>query len=303
MCRLRPAAPGPAAAPAELGDYYPANYWFAPDQTAAGRWRKCTAAGAARSCAFVTRAVAGSGLAGPVLDVGCGGGLFLRHAGRARRGLGLDSPPTPRRSRGRERGARDGGSLECGSAAPGSCAAVTMFHVLEHLYDPRLPARGRELLRRMAAWSCRCRTPPAGSSGCWAAPGTAWTCRATCSISARATWRRCSSVRLRGAAAQVFFAARQSRRAGQQPGAGARPDGAARPPRCRKPAASSRRTCLLRPGGGVAAVHAGGSGVPGGLHHHDRGARAGMSYNALAGACPASCAATCCTSRRRSRIA
>jgi SAM-dependent methyltransferase len=75
---------------------------------------------------------------GPVLDIGCGGALFgrlLRKAGH--QCLGLDFS---------EQAARVGwhtnqvpvavGDFACAPFLPGTFAAITMFHVLEHLYDP-----------------------------------------------------------------------------------------------------------------------------------------------------------------------
>jgi SAM-dependent methyltransferase len=87
---------------------------------------------------FAQKAIEQSGAKGLVLDVGSGGGLFLRMMRkRGYQGIGVDF------------------SLEAASAAwevnkvptvcgslsnapfdDESCAAVTMFHVLEHLYDP-----------------------------------------------------------------------------------------------------------------------------------------------------------------------
>jgi SAM-dependent methyltransferase len=135
LLRLDP--PPPAA---ELGAYYPSNYWFAPDKTAAGSleetWRRFVLRDHVR---FVTRALADSGARGPVLDIGCGGGLFLRMlADRGYRGIGLDSSADAARVAWKGNGAPTIlASLENAPLAPGSCAAVTMFHVLEHLYDVR----------------------------------------------------------------------------------------------------------------------------------------------------------------------
>ena len=98
---------------------------------------------------FVSRALDKSGLNGPILDVGCGGGLFGRMlAERGHQVIGLDY-------------SRDAAAVAwrvnrmpvvCGelSQAPlphSRFAAVTMFHVLEHLYDPAAYVRAaRDLL-------------------------------------------------------------------------------------------------------------------------------------------------------------
>jgi SAM-dependent methyltransferase len=148
-CGLLRLDPPPAAA--ELGDYYPANYWFAPDKSAAGSleetWRRFVLRDHIR---FVARALAGSGARGPVLDVGCGGGLLL-HLLRERTGcaaIGLDSSADAARVAWQRNGVPAvRGSLETAPLPPASCAAVTMFHVLEHLHDVRPYLRAaRELL-------------------------------------------------------------------------------------------------------------------------------------------------------------
>jgi len=74
-----------------------------------------------------------------VLDVGCGGGLFLQMLAQRRKvpvaGLdfSLDAANVAWR--------RSGVPVVCATLsrapfAPESCAAITMFHVVEHLYDP-----------------------------------------------------------------------------------------------------------------------------------------------------------------------
>jgi SAM-dependent methyltransferase len=137
-CGLLRLDPPPAAA--ELGDYYPANYWFAPDKSAAGSleqtWRRLVLRD---HVGFVTRALADSGARGPVLDVGCGGGLFLRMlAERGYPGIGLDSSIGAAGVAWKQNRVPSlVASLEHAPLAPGSCAAITMFHVLEHLYDVR----------------------------------------------------------------------------------------------------------------------------------------------------------------------
>ncbi len=134
LARLEPVPP-----PEELAASYPDHYWFAPDGTTAGRlgeaYRRLVLRDHVR---FVRRALDRSGARGPVLDVGCGGGLFLRMLGeRGYAGVGLDIS--------RDAAAitwRGGTPAVCGRLdetplAGGSFAAVTMFHVLEHLSDPR----------------------------------------------------------------------------------------------------------------------------------------------------------------------
>ena len=147
-CGLLRLDPPPSAA--ELAAYYPENYWFAPDKTAAGFLEECWRRLVLRDhVRFVTRALAESGARGPVLDVGCGGGLFLRLLReRGYRGIGLDSSAGAARVAWNQNGVPAlRASLERAPLPAGSCAAVTMFHVLEHLYDvgPYLEA-ARELL-------------------------------------------------------------------------------------------------------------------------------------------------------------
>src|SRR5260370_19602948 len=84
------------------------------------------------------RAVEDSGEKGLLVDVGCGGGLLLRLL--RERGLlvlGLETSLPAAASDWK----RNGGGVVCGdlSQSPverGTCAVVTMFHVLEHLHDP-----------------------------------------------------------------------------------------------------------------------------------------------------------------------
>jgi len=127
-------------APEELWHYYPKNYWYAPDNNAAARleerYRRLVLRDHAR---FVTRALRSSGVPGPLLDAGCGGGLFpriLRERGFA--ALGLD----PSAEAAAVAWKVNGVPVMCAELAhaplpPATCAAITMFHVLEHLYDPR----------------------------------------------------------------------------------------------------------------------------------------------------------------------
>ncbi len=134
-----------------LDEYYPRHYWFRPEGGAASRleeaWRRLVVRDHVR---FVERALAGAGWPGPVLDVGCGGGLFLRLLkDRGYRVAGLDRASEAAGLCWKQNAVPAVcGSLEQAPVAPGSCAAVTMFHVLEHVPDPRAYLlAARKLLR------------------------------------------------------------------------------------------------------------------------------------------------------------
>ena len=136
-CRLIRLYPQPT--PQELPAYYPTQYWFDPGLSAADKleefYRRLVLRDHVR---FARRAIRDAQAAGVVLDVGCGGGLFLHmlaQGGAEVAGLdfSLDAASVAWR--------RQGVPAVCASLAhapfaPGSCAVITMFHVLEHLYDP-----------------------------------------------------------------------------------------------------------------------------------------------------------------------
>lgn len=136
-CRLIRLYPRPT--PRQIKDFYPDNYWYDPTAATADRmaeiWRSIVLGDHVR---FVRRALESTGLDGPVLDVGCGGGLFLRELNLPqRRTIGLDFSVQA----GSVAWSTNGVPVACGSLpeAPfrsGTFAAITMFHVLEHLYDP-----------------------------------------------------------------------------------------------------------------------------------------------------------------------
>jgi len=130
----------PQPEPAESRQYHPENYWFAPDQTIAGRleegYRRLVLRDHAR---FVERALRDCGTRGPLLDVGCGGGLLLgmmRERGFSV--VGLDnSAAAAAIAWSRQRVPAVCGALEHAPLRAGGFAAITMFHVLEHVHDPR----------------------------------------------------------------------------------------------------------------------------------------------------------------------
>ena len=76
-CRLIRLDPRPT--PEQLLKYYPEKYWYAPDKSFASRMEQIYRRFVVRDHVnFVSRAIRDSGERGLVLDVGCGGGLFLR---------------------------------------------------------------------------------------------------------------------------------------------------------------------------------------------------------------------------------
>lgn len=145
-CGLLRLEPQPSAD--ELRAFYPENYWYAPDASAAGRleerYRRAVIADHVR---FVAAALEEPG---PVLDVGCGGGLFLGMLRqRGIRGFGLDASPRAAALAWKQHGV----PALCGSLpelplARESCAAITMFHVVEHLPDARAYLRAAHALLR-----------------------------------------------------------------------------------------------------------------------------------------------------------
>src|SRR5262249_25825714 len=141
----------PQPTPAELETYYPKNYWFTPEMSAASRleeiYRHLVLLDHVR---FVERAVRESGEGGPILDVGCGGGLFLRMLRkRGFAAMGLDfSHEAAHVAWSVNHAPAACGNLASAPFPPESCSAVPMFHVLEHLYEPRSYLEAsRQLLR------------------------------------------------------------------------------------------------------------------------------------------------------------
>jgi SAM-dependent methyltransferase len=126
----------PHPSPEELPQFYPENYWWAPDPSLVGRlegiYRRVVLNDHLQ---FVAPGVAQHS---PVLDVGCGGGSFLAALGRRGvRVVGLDFSPRAARVAWRENGVPAVcATLENTPFPPGSFGAITLFHVLEHVPQP-----------------------------------------------------------------------------------------------------------------------------------------------------------------------
>ncbi len=127
----------PRPDPAELARFYPQTYWWEADDSASGRlaemYRRFVLGDHVR---FVAASL--DGLA-PVLDVGCGGGSFLHALGKpAQATVGLDSSRTAASvAHANYQLPAVCGSVPSHPFRPGSFGAVTLFHVLEHVSDPR----------------------------------------------------------------------------------------------------------------------------------------------------------------------
>jgi SAM-dependent methyltransferase len=135
LVRLDPQPPA-----ADLHRYYPAKYWFTPDTTTAGRleeaYRRLVLSDHVR---FVDQALRRTTARGPLLDVGSGGGLFLALLRkRGFRGIGLDFSAEAAALAWRGQGTPTVCALlERAPIRTASLSAVSMFHVLEHLPDPK----------------------------------------------------------------------------------------------------------------------------------------------------------------------
>jgi SAM-dependent methyltransferase len=136
-CRLIRLSPQPDVR--ELRAYYPDNYWFTPEAETVDHLEELYRRIVLRDhLNFVRRALRSSQADGPILDVGCGGGLFLKMlAERGYRVAGLDFSPGAARLAWKSNGVPVAcGTLSNAPLASNSCSAVTMFHVLEHVNDP-----------------------------------------------------------------------------------------------------------------------------------------------------------------------
>jgi SAM-dependent methyltransferase len=129
----------PQPSPEELHRYYPSNYWFAPGASAASRLEEAYRRLVLRDhVRFVAQALEGTKARGPLLDVGCGGGLFLgMMRERGVKVLGLDfSREAAAVAWSRQQAPAIVADFEHAPLRAGEFAAITMFHVVEHLYDP-----------------------------------------------------------------------------------------------------------------------------------------------------------------------
>jgi SAM-dependent methyltransferase len=137
-CRLIRLSPQPP--PIDLPKYYPPLYWFSSEENAAARLEQRYRRLVLRDhLSFVIRALRDSGEQGLVVDVGCGGGLFLQLL--KERGVknvaGLDFSLDAAHIATKRAGVPAVcATLSRAPFAPESCAGITMFHVLEHLYEP-----------------------------------------------------------------------------------------------------------------------------------------------------------------------
>lgn len=147
-CRMLRLYPRPASE--DLAQFYPPAYYFQPAATLAGRlaefYRRAVlldhVAFVERALESVSRAGSSPGSAESanwVIDAGCSGGLFARLLrDRGWHAIGFDNSLDAART------AWVGNFVPviCGDflnapVADHSCALVTMFHLLEHVEDPR----------------------------------------------------------------------------------------------------------------------------------------------------------------------
>jgi len=136
-CRLIRLEPRPSAK--ELASYYPAEYWYEPDQDTASKIEESYRRFVLRDHVnFVMRTVENLSQPGLVVDVGCGGGLLLRMLReRGLSVLGLETSHQAANAAWKQNHvAVVCGDLSEGPIERGSASLVTMFHVLEHLREP-----------------------------------------------------------------------------------------------------------------------------------------------------------------------
>jgi 2-polyprenyl-3-methyl-5-hydroxy-6-metoxy-1,4-benzoquinol methylase len=129
-CGMHRLSPQPPAE--ELRNYYPDAYWFAPDSTMASGFEQ-----AYRRLVLRDHLAFLKDLNGPILDVGCGGGLLLTMLReRGVKGIGLDVSQSAVQSASKQGIPVVSASLTDTPFSPGTFRAITMFHVVEHVADP-----------------------------------------------------------------------------------------------------------------------------------------------------------------------
>lgn len=138
-CKLIRLFPWPE--PGELARYYPDDYWFVPEGGTVSLLEEAYRRFVLRDHVHFAQGAlrhASPDRKGSVLDVGCGGGLFLKMLSeRGHSVMGLDFSLSAASAAWRQNGV----PVVCGNLAEpplpgGSFDLVTMYHVLEHLYDP-----------------------------------------------------------------------------------------------------------------------------------------------------------------------
>ena len=129
----------PRPEPAELRRFYPAQESPAARDAAPGFWKQLLRRFLFRDhVRFVRRALAEVPGSGPVLDVNCGTGLFLRELNLAQQRLvGLDfSSESAAIAWARNAVPAVCGALPSAPFPAGAFSLITMFQVLEHLFVP-----------------------------------------------------------------------------------------------------------------------------------------------------------------------
>lgn len=149
QCKFLRLSPQPSEE--ELKGFYPPEYYFAPTDRVgqiADLYRRLVIQDHVR---FVRRALRNAAPGGPIIDVGCSGGLlarFLRDGGY--KAVGLDNSLDAAQRAWRFNAV----PVVCGDLLhpplpEGSCTAMMMFHLLEHVPQPgEFIAAVRRLLKK-----------------------------------------------------------------------------------------------------------------------------------------------------------
>jgi SAM-dependent methyltransferase len=130
QCGLVRLSPRPT--PEQVDGFYAKNYWFA------GGWMQETYRRLVLRDHVQFAVASADETKDTILDVGCGGGLFLRMMKeRGYNVLGFDFSDEAARVAREQNGIPVlVGDLRSIPIEPGSCALITMYHVVEHLLDP-----------------------------------------------------------------------------------------------------------------------------------------------------------------------